>query len=269
MTFLYGIPAPALLLLSLVIAVATAGAAQIYVHRRFRSQDFIAHNEVGGIVISVAGTMYAVILGFLTVVAWQHFQEARDIVVLESAADIDAWHTAVGLPAPVRERVRNDMLEYANIAVNSEWPKMRRGQFDPAAARVGMDAIDAAGGFRPSNSRESNAQAATLQQLGLVHDGRQRRIGINYSGVSGFEWLVLLIGAGSIISFCWLFGLRSQRMQLLMTSTVVVMVVSILVLLFELQQPFRSAVGVGPEAWRAAIEHIHEMQAGEMPDMKM
>ena len=269
MTLLYGIPAPLLLLLALASAIAVAGAAQVFLHRRFSSQDFIAHNEVGGIVISVSGSLYGVILGFMTVVAWQHFQGTRDIVVSESAADIDAWHTAVGLPAPVRLRVRNDMLNYANVMVSSEWPKMRHGQFDDAAAMIQMDAIDAAGEVTPANAGQSNAQAATMQQLSLLHDARQRRIGANDSGVSGFEWLVLLLGGGAIVSFCWLFGLRSQRVQCLMTSAVVAMIVSILVLLFELQYPFRSATSIQPTAWRGAIAHIHEMQTGELKGMTM
>jgi hypothetical protein len=69
----------------------------------------VAHNEVGGILIAVTGTPYAVVLGFLTVVVWQHFLEARELVVLESGADIDPWHTAVGLPSAVRQRVCEDM----------------------------------------------------------------------------------------------------------------------------------------------------------------
>jgi hypothetical protein len=268
MTYLYSIDAPLLLLAALGIAILAAGAGQFVVHRLFRSRDFIAHNEVGGIVITVTGALYAVILGFLTVVAWQHFQEAREVVVLESAADIDAWHTAVGLPQPVRERVRTDMLKYAEIMIDSEWPKMQQGKFDLTAGKVGMDAIDAVGTLVPANAGESNAQVATLQQLGTMHDGRQRRIGINDSGVSDFEWLVLLIGGGSITCFCWLFGLKNQRVQFLMTSAVVTMIVSILVLLFELQYPFRSDIGVGSDAWRGALKHLHEMQSGAMPGMR-
>lgn len=269
MTFLYSIPAPLLLLLTLAATIAVVAVAQTYVHRRFGSQDFIAHNEIGGVVISVSGTLYAVILGFLTAVAWQHFQEARQIVVVESAADIDAWHTAVGLPAPVRQRIRNDMLSYANVMTGSEWAKMRAGQFDDAAAMIGMDAIDAAGEVMPANGGQSNAQVATLQQLSVLHDARQRRIGVNDCGISGFEWLVLVLGAVSVTGLCWLFGLRTQRAQLLMTSAVVTMIVSILMLLFELQYPFRSAIAIPSEAWRGAIVHIHEMQAGELNGMRM
>jgi len=257
---LYSVPAALLLFTAVVIAIAVFGAGQIYVHRRFSSQDFVAHNEVGGIIIAVTGTLYAVVLGFLTVVVWQHFLEARELVVLEAGADVDAWHTAVGLPSAVRQRVREDMLSYAKIMIDREWPMMRLGGFDPGAAAVAMDAIDATGSLVPGNMGESNAQAATMQQLGVMHDARQRRITVNGSGVSWFEWLVLLVGATCVICFCWLFGLRNPRTQLLMTSTVVTIIVSTLVLLFELQFPFRSDVGIGPDAWRAAVTHIHQME---------
>jgi hypothetical protein len=268
-TSLYGIPAVFLLVATLIIAVALAGAGQTLVHRYFRSQDLIRHNEVGGIMIVVAGTFYAVVLGFLTVVVWQHYIDARQLVVLESDAAIDAWHTSVGLPPAVRDRVRSDMVSYANIMVAKEWPLMRRGAFDSGAAMISMDAIDAAGAYVPANSGQSNAQIVTMQQLGVLHDARQQRIASNESGVSGFEWVILLMGAVCIICFCWLFGLTSTGMQLLMTSTVVTIIVAILVLLFELQYPFRSDVGIGPDAWKGAVEHIHQMQSGSLANMRM
>src|SRR6185437_5828828 len=130
MDFLYRIPAALLLVAVLAIAVAMAGIGQTYVHRRFRDGDFVGHNEVGGIIIAVSGTIYAVILGFLTVVAWEHFQEARNLVVLESDADIDVWHAAVGLPEAARNRVRTDMKAYAEAMIDREWPAMKEGRFD-------------------------------------------------------------------------------------------------------------------------------------------
>ncbi len=269
MTFLYGLPAVLVLVAALALGIAAAGLGQTLLHRLFRREDFIAHNEVGGILIAVCGTLYAVVLGFLTVVVWQHYLEARDLVVMESDADIDAWHTSVGLPQAVRDRVRNDTIAYARVMVAREWPLMREGRSDESAAMISMDAIDAAGSFKPADMGESNAQVATLQELGTMHDARQQRIAANASGVSWFEWLVLLIGAMAIIGFCWLFGLRNARVQLVMTSTVVTIIVSILVLLFELQYPFRSDVGIGPDAWKGALAHIREMQAGPLQNMRM
>jgi hypothetical protein len=146
---------------------------------------------------------------------------------------------------------------------------MRRGTVDVEAAMIVMDAIDAAGTFVPANMGEANAQTVTLQQLSVLHDARQQRIAIIHRGVTWFEWLVLLISATCIICFCWLFGLRNRRVQLLMTSTVVTIVVSTLILLFELQYPFQSDVGIGPDAWESAVVHIHEMQTAPLKNMRM
>jgi hypothetical protein len=267
--FLYSIPALALLVGAIALSVTAAGFGQRFVHRHFRRQDFIAHNEVGGIIIAVCGTLYAVVLGFLTVVVWQHVVDARELVVQESNADIDAWHSAVGLPGPVRTHIRNDIIAYAKIMVEREWPAMRQGAYDEGAALVGMDAIDTAGSFQPTNNRETNAQAQLMQLLTAMHDARQQRIATNRDGVPGFEWVVLLLGGFCIVSFCWLFGLSNARVQFVMTSAVVTITVSILVLLFELQYPFRSDIGIGPSAWIGAVTHIHEMQSGQMPNMQM
>ena len=165
--------------------------------------------------------------------------------------------------------VRHDMLAYANLMVRDEWPRMRAGGFDGRADLVVMDAMGAAEDFNPAELRESNAQNATLQQLGLLHDFRQRRLSDNASGVSSFEWLVLVVGASCVISLCCLFGPTNARMLLVMTSAVTVLIASAFVLLFELQYPFRSNLGIETSDWVALVNHIHIMQTGSQMDMRM
>ena len=47
MTFLHGFPAGLVLISARVISIVSAAVGQVLVHRSFRSQDFIAPNEVG------------------------------------------------------------------------------------------------------------------------------------------------------------------------------------------------------------------------------
>jgi hypothetical protein len=265
------INANALLLLVLVTttAVAAACAGQTYVHSRFRAFDFVRHNEVGGFIVAVVGSLYGVLLGFMTVIGWQHFSEARQVVGQESAAAVDAWHTSVGMPAEPRARVRKDMLLYAESMVDREWPAMRSGSYDKDADLIVMDSIAAAGTFTPTNAKESNAQSSTLTQLGELHDYRWHRLADNESGISSFEWLVLLIGAACIVTFCWLFGLENKDVHLLMTSAVTIVVSATLVLLFELQFPFQSDLRIPASDWSGAIAHIHAMQSGLQTEMRM
>jgi hypothetical protein len=258
-----------LLLWATTTAVAAACAGQAYVHGRFRAFDFVQHNEVGGFIVAVVGALYGVLLGFMTVIAWQHYSEARQVVGQESAAATDAWHTSVGMPALPRSRVRHDMLLYAEAMMEREWPAMRSGAYDKDADLVVMDAIGAAGNFVPANLKEGNAQSSTLQQLGALHDYRWRRLADNESGISLFEWLVLLLGAVCIVGFCWLFGLENREVHLMMTSAVTIVVTATLVLLFELQYPFQSDLRISSNDWSGAVAHIQAMQSGSQLEMKM
>lgn len=269
MEALYRVPPLVLLLIAIALAVGFACSGQLFVHRRFRQIDFVQHNEVGGFIVAIVGTLYAVLLGFLTIVVWQHFSETQGQVSRESAAAADAWHTAVGLPYNVRTRIRHDLFTYANILIEEEWPAMRRGGYAFKADIVVMDAMATAGTYNPINYKESTAQQATQQQLSILHDERVRRLTNNGTAVSWFEWLVLYIGGICVIGFCWLFGLRNTRVHLLMTSTVAILIASMLVLLFELQYPFRSTVGVQPDTWFGFIDHIHLMQSGNQHNMRM
>jgi hypothetical protein len=267
--FAIGLNADLLLLWATSTAVAAACAGQRYVHRRFAALDFVRHNEVGGIIVAVVGALYGVLLGFVTAIAWQHFSEARQIAGEESAAAIDAWHMSVGMPQPERSRVRLDMLRYATSMVEREWPAMRVQSYDRDADSIVMDAIGAAGGYVPANPKEANAQSATLQQLGALHDDRWRRLGDNALGLAPFEWLVLLVGVVCIVGFCWLFGLKNEGVHLVMTSAVTIVITATLVLLFELQYPFQSDLRISPTDWTGAIAHIHAMQIDVQAGMRM
>lgn len=266
---LISLPAPSLLALAVWSCLVLVGGVQRYLHRRFSEQDFVKHNEVGGFIVAVVGTLYAVVLGFLTVVTWQHFSDARQLVSQEASAAADIWHTAVGLPPTRRARIREDVLEYSKLMVGSEWERMRSGTFDRHGDVIVMDALSAAEAFAPSNWEQANAQSTTVGQLVILHDVRQRRLSDNSCGLSSFEWLVLAIGAFCVIGFCWLFGLSNKRIHLLMTSAVTVVTVSTLVLLFELQYPFRSSIGISSADWSAALGHLQMMQSGAQMDMRM
>jgi hypothetical protein len=250
-------------------AVAVACVGQWYLHRRFAEVKFVQHNEVGGFIVAVVGSLYGVLLGFMTVIAWQHFADAAQLVAAESAAATDAWHTAIGLPTGSRFRVRHDMLLYADAMLKREWPAMRKRDFDRDADWIVMDSIAAAGGFNPRTLQETNAQVATLAQLSALHDDRQRRLSENRSGIIPFEWLVLLVGGACIVGFCWLFGVENKSIHLMMTSAVTIIVSGTLVLLFELQYPFQSDLRIQPDDWNAVVAHIEYMESGSQATMRM
>ena len=249
MTALYALPAWLMLLLAVAAAVGIALGGQILVHRRLRPADFVASNDVAGFMITVVGTLYAVVLGFITVIVWQEFDASQQRVAAEAAAATDVWHMANSLPAPAGPQLKGIVVSYARAMVGDEWPAMQRGRTSRDGGALLERAYNSVGGFSPADFRSSNLQAAILRRLNEVHDDRRRRLQDNQSGVASFEWFILLIGAMVVIGFCYIFGVKNTRAHLIMTSAVAMIIMVMVVLIFELDYPFRGDLAVTSEPW--------------------
>jgi hypothetical protein len=254
MTALYAWPPWVVLVAAVCIAAALACAGHVAVRRAFPRVDFRAHNDVGGIVLGVTGGLFAVMLAFIVAIVWQEFDAATQRVAVEAAAATDLWHTARGLPAPLGPSVRGSLGEYASLMVHDEWPAMRTGGSSKRAEDVLTRTFEGVAQFRPANAGASNAQSAALQYLGALHDARHHRLDDNNSGVSPFEWTILLIGAVVVIGIGYLVGLPSLRIQLLMTGAVAAMIAATFVLIFELDYPFRGDLSVAPTGWQEFLD---------------
>jgi hypothetical protein len=161
------------------------------------------------------------------------------------------------------------MSQYATVMIRDEWPLMRDGRFSVEGDRLIMDMMSVAGTYVPKNLGEANAQAATVQSLVVLHDERLRRLSSNETGMSWLEWSVLGVGAFVVVTFCFLFGMRNTRTHLVMTSAVTVIIVSLIVIILELQYPFRGDLGIPPNAWVGLLNHIHYMDTFSPANMRM
>lgn len=254
LTSLYAIPSWLMLVLAIAVGSTLACAGQIAVRRAFPRVDFAKHNDVGGIVLGVVGGLFGVTLAFIIAIVWQEFDGTSQRVAIESGAATDLWHVASGLPAPDGPRLRRDVVGYARLMIAKEWPAMRAGGSSPEAERLLTNMFEGTARIRPSGAGAANAQSAALQYLGVLHDARHHRLDDNASGVSSFEWVILLIGAFAVVGLCYMVGLPDLRTQLVMTGAVAAMIAAMFVLIFELDYPFRGDISIGPSGWQEFIE---------------
>ncbi len=255
LTPLYAVPSWLVLFLAVGGAAALACAGLLAVRKRFPNIDFRQHNEVGGIVVGIAGGLFAVTLSFIIAIVWQEFDATSQRVSAEAAAATDAWHISAGLSPALAREVRTLLTDYAKTMLREEWPAMRRGESSPHAEAVLTRMFEDVARNRPANSGESNAQSAVLQHLAELHDTRHRRLDDNISGVSPFEWAILFIGAIVVIGFCYLIGTADLRAQLIMTGAVAALIAAMFVLVFQLDYPFRGDLSVSPAPWLDFMEH--------------
>src|SRR5208283_1343739 len=76
------------------------------------------HNDQIGWQLSILGTTYAVILGFMLYAVWTNFGAAESNVLLEANALVNVYRLAAGLPDQQRVQLEQLTRRYAEVVVN-------------------------------------------------------------------------------------------------------------------------------------------------------
>src|SRR3954451_4965752 len=95
-------------------STALSIAGLLIVRRVLHKENLISSHDVGGYLLSVVGTTYAVILGLIVVDAMARFQEARLTTENESNALADVILLSNQLPRETRERIQSLSLTYVD-----------------------------------------------------------------------------------------------------------------------------------------------------------
>jgi hypothetical protein len=111
------------------------------------------HNEITGWQISVLGTTYAVIIGFMLFAAWSDFRAADQNAMAEASCLINLYWTSSGLPAGQRDAIRKLSADYADAMIADEWPAMNRGVVSPTGPSIPGHRTREPEGFRKCEAR--------------------------------------------------------------------------------------------------------------------
>jgi hypothetical protein len=97
----------------IVAAVVAGSAATLFSVQRFWSASKRReHNDLIGWQISVTGTMYAVVLGFMLFAVWNNFQIADANASAEANSIVNVVRSAQGLPSPAQTQIRSLAANY-------------------------------------------------------------------------------------------------------------------------------------------------------------
>jgi hypothetical protein len=251
----YSINASLGLLIVSAICVLVACGGHVLVHRTFSKAAFNEHNEVAGFVLAIVAVLYAVILGFVTIIVWEHYEQTDQHARAEVDAATDVWRLSRHLPPPSAQRIRDDVARYATSVFADEWINMRNGGNPKTQAAI-VRLIDDIASFNARGEQQGNVQNHLLDRVQMLADLRRERIYDTGSGVPGVLWLALLLGAATIACFIYLFGMKNFKVQLLLTAATAATIGVAFGLIMELDYPFRGTVSVTPERWVALSELI-------------
>jgi uncharacterized protein DUF4239 len=233
----------------LIASVVLALSGLVLVRRSARISSLEAHNDVAAAVYQTIATVYAILLAFVCVVAWERFDTSGNDALREASTITSLHELAQSFSSPARERIDASLLRYTQTVVDDEWDRMARGQESKAAERSISDLWQE---YRqlPESDRQQVAYAESLHGMTALEDARAVRLDAATGQIPRILWVVLVLGAIIAIGFTYLFGVQNFTAQAVITTALTVTIAGVLVLTFVLDDPFRGDVRVRPDALR-------------------
>jgi Protein of unknown function (DUF4239) len=236
---------------SYLVVVAMAWGNRVWPReKRFR------YNNLIGWQLTVLGTTYAVILGFMLYAVWAGLGEAELNVDSEANAVIDVYRSAEGLPEPQRTQLQRLARDYVDTVIARDWPQMARGEVPEQSTAIDKEMWKTVTSVKAASPGEVNAQQHAVPELESLGQRRMTRIRQSTTGLPVMLWCVLLVGGAlTIISSCTL-GSDNVRLQGLEVFCFSLLISLCLVTIANIHRPFRGLIHVSDYAFQRAQQSV-------------
>ena len=235
-----------------VVAAAVLGSLlfMLGLNRFWPWEKRRVYNDLIGWHLSVLGTIYAVVVGFMLYTVWNSFGEADLNVDLEASAVLDIYRLADGMPEPQRTQLQTWARSYVNAVIIQELPQMVRGIVPEQSSAINQEMWKTVISVRAASPTEVNTQQAAFSQLSLLMQHGLTRTHQSTARLPGVLWCVLLVGGVlTIISACSL-GHQSVKLQAAQVFSISLLVSLSLVAIADIHRPFHGLIHVGDHAFR-------------------
>lgn len=245
--------------LLVVCAVALlAVSILLLLNRIWPRENRRVHNDMVGWQLSIVGTIYAVILGFMLYTVWNSYTAADLNVDLEANSVETLYRLSAGLPGEQSRELRLESSEYATAVVQRDWPEMSRGELPDGSVAVASRMWSTLMSVKSATSAEATAVDHALSMLSTLNQYRRNRILQSNARLPTVLWWVLIAGAVMTIGSACLFGGSSSLLHSLQVSSLAVLVALVLVAVADINRPFQGGVHVSSFAFERAITNMQE-----------
>lgn len=185
-------------LLSAVIKISFSVVAALgllfVLRRRWTTANMRKVNDATAFYITVAGTIYAVILAFMLSNVWEKFQNARVGAEQEVNALVNVFRLAGSVPDASRNDIQQAARDYVRAMVEEEWPAMEQERVSPRGAADVENLWRAVRQVAATTPSEQASLQQTFAEMSKMTEHRRVRQLQSQFRLPIILWLVLIFG---------------------------------------------------------------------------
>jgi hypothetical protein len=193
--------------------------------------------------LSIVGTLYAVLLGLIVVNVQDKFENANQMALHEADCLSDLAHLSELYSKEDSQEIMRHLYAYAKTAREQDWSKISVQEAKEETLPHYRALWHAINKLELTNVKQQNSFSTVLVAMTRLADARRFRMVAGHNVLPPILWAVLIIGELLIVWFTYFFFVKSMRAQTMMTVFVVVFLSLIIFLVFLYDNPYRSELG--------------------------
>jgi len=235
-----------------VLWVALSITCLVLLNRIWAPSRRRVHNDVIGWQISIIGTIYAVMVGFMLYAVWANYQTAETNANSEANALINLYRSADGLPQPERDQIQQSSRNYANAVITREWPEMDSLHVPHAGKAFVMQLWKVMTHTTAQSYSEQASLEQAMRQLSTLTEHRRIRILESETQMPTILWAVLVAGGVIVIASSCLIGSENLALHFVLILALSLLISLALVAIADIDQSFQGGVHISPKAFLRA-----------------
>ena len=242
-----------------VIVVLTVTASLLFMwglNRIWPWDKRHAHNDIIGWQLSILGTTYAVILGFMLYTVWTDFGAAEVNVDNEANSLANVYRLAEGLPDQQRDAIQMLARNYADTVISDDWPEMAADRRPDASRKINEDMWKTLMSVKTASPAELLAEDHSISELSELSEHRRIRLLQNDFRLPTVLWCVLIIGGVVTIASASMFGSANTFLHALQVFAFSLLIALALVAIADIDRPFQGSVHVTNSAFQRARQNM-------------
>ncbi len=246
--FIFSTPTQTLAIYFSLISVAAMFFGIIFVKPILRlligsGPDF---NQSLSYATSSFSLFYGLLLGLLTVAAYQNNQHVQEGVMNEASA-LGALYSDMGsYPEPLRGEMKSMMRDYVLFTIYKDWPAHREGGFLDGGFNRADAMRQKLASFEPTTTGQGIVHAEVINSFQRFSEARQQRLSGVTLQIPNVLWYAVLVGAVTSVLLIVLLKMRVLQQFVLGTISAFFLGV-ILFVIVVLDRPLRGEAGLDPE----------------------
>ncbi|AXI46630.1 hypothetical protein C1J03_11730 [Sulfitobacter sp. SK012] len=255
--FIFDVPLKTLAIWCSVIAICAMVFGLLIVKPLFRlligtGPDF--NNSVNH-ATSTFSLFYGLLLGLLTVAAYQNSEHVRESINNEATSLAGLYAQMGAYPEPTRSDVKWLMRDYTLFTIHKEFPAHRKGE----VLNGGFNRADAIrrslSQFEPgSDGQRINHQQAMSAFQEFATERQKRLTGVT-TEIPDVLWYAVLVGA--VINILLLVLLKMRQLAHFVLGTITASFLGvILFVIVTLDRPLRGEAGLAPVAYQLVWDRL-------------